>query len=76
MKIGRYDRAPALLARQETKAANGRIIWSPAMLQTVRATRERAARAAGEGGAPSLLTRYVRIDTMGGGAPWAMTPCK
>ena len=65
MKIGRYDRAPALLASQETKAANGRIIWSPAMLQTVRATRERAARAAQRGTARhNLCAKQTHADSM------------
>merc|ERR550532_1537460 len=63
MKIGRYDRAPALLASQDTKAANGRINWSPAMLDTIRSTRERAAEmAAAAGGGSSLLTKLWRQE--------------
>ena len=63
MKIGRYDRAPALLASQDTKAANGRINWSPAMLDTIRSTRERAAEmAAAAGGGSSLLTKLWKQE--------------
>ena len=63
MKIGRYDRAPALLASQDTKSANGRINWSPAMLDTIRVTRERASEmAAAAGGGSSLLTKFWRQE--------------
>lgn len=63
MKIGRYDRAPALLASQDTKAANGRINWSPAMLDTIRSTREKAAEmAARAGGGGNLLTRLWKRE--------------
>ena len=63
MKIGRYDRAPQMLV-QETKSANGRINWSPAMIENIRATRDRAlqllsAEAAGAGGS---VSRYWRQE--------------
>ena len=61
MKIGRYDRAPALLASQDTKAANGRINWSPAMLEEIKASRERAVALAGAG-VGGLVTKLWRRE--------------
>ena len=52
MKIRRYDCAPQMLV-QETKSANGRINWSPAMIENIRAE------AAGAGG---LVSRYWRHE--------------
>ena len=63
MKIGRYDRAPLMLM-QDTKSANGRINWSPAMIETIRVTRERAVeRFSSEGaGMAGSMSRYWREE--------------
>jgi len=60
MKIGRYDRAPQLL-QQEAKGANGRINWTPAMLENIRTTREKAVDVVGANGGPNL-TRQWRME--------------
>ena len=60
MKIGRYDRAPRLL-QQEAKGANGRINWTPAMLENIRTTRERAVEVVGTNSGP-ILTKQWRIE--------------
>jgi len=60
MKIGRYDRAPQLL-QQEAKGANGRINWTPAMLENIRTTRERAVEVVGSNGGP-YLTKQWRME--------------
>ena len=63
MKIGRYDRAPQMLM-QETKSASGRINWSPAMIETIRATRERALELLSYEGAgvTGSLSKYWRME--------------
>jgi len=57
MKIGRYDRAPTLL-QQEAKGANGRINWTPAMLENIRTTREKAVEVVGANGGPNLTKQW------------------
>ena len=60
MKIGRYDRAPAVLL-QDTKMPSGRINWSPSMIENIKTSRERAIQTVGSN--PGLsMTRQWRLE--------------
>ena len=63
MKIGRYDRAPQMLV-QDTKNANGRINWSPAMIENIRSSREKALEIFSSNSNPGngSLSRYWRQE--------------
>ena len=62
MKIGRYDRSPQLLM-QDTKNANGRINWTPSMIENIRETREKALEQFSENqGAGGPLSKYWRNE--------------
>jgi len=58
MKIGRYDRAPQQLQTQGDKTKGGRNNWTPAMLENIRLTRERAVVEAGLAGGQALTKRW------------------
>ena len=63
MKIGRYDRAPQMLV-QDTKNANGRINWSPSMIENIRSSREKALEIFSSNANPGngSLSRYWRQE--------------